>query len=396
MTGLSLENSRREFFKFLAASPLFAAAAGAQSDSRLAKPEDALSVMDFEDGARRALPPAHRGYMVTGVDDDATLRANSEGYKRIQLRPRRLVDVSQTDLKVELFGNTWDSPVFICPCGSQRIFHADGELATARAAKSKQTLMILSTNTSIAVEDVAKARGGPLWYQLYPTSNWDLNERMIRRAEASGCTALAVTVDQVGGRNTETMSRLRKQDTRDCLSCHPSAAGGNPMVEDPMYKGFDTRNVAMSNPALTWSDVDRLRKLTRMRLLLKGIVTGEDARLAVEHGVDGVEVSNHGGRAEESGRGTIECLAEVVEAVGGRVPVIVDGGVRRGTDVYKALALGARAVGIGRPYLWGLVSFGQAGVERVLDLLRAELALTMRQCGTPTLGQITKASVVTR
>lgn len=401
MSRKRLLSSRREFFKFLAASPLCVAAGWSQSnapqqDSLLAKPDDALSVMDFEEGARRALPPAHRGYMVTGVDDDLTLRANSEGYKRIQLRPRRLVDVSQTDLKVELFGNTWDAPIFICPCGSQKIFHPEGELATARAAKAKQTLMILSTNTSVSVENVATARAGPFWYQLYPTSNWNLNERMIRRAESSGCTAMAITVDQVGGRNTETMSRLRRQDTRDCLSCHPSAAGGNPMVEDPMYKGFDTRNVAMSNPALAWPDIDRFRKMTRMKVLLKGIVTAEDTRLAVEHGVDGVEVSNHGGRAEESGRGTIECLPEVVNAAGGRIPVLIDGGVRRGTDVFKALALGARAVGIGRPYLWGLVSFGQPGVERVLDILRAELALTMRQCGTPTLRQIAKASVTAR
>ena len=397
-------SSRREFFKFLAGSPLFTGALGPatawawqtqQAYSVLKNPADALSVMDFEPGARSALPAAHRGYMVTGVDDDLTLRASQEGFRKIQLRPRRLADVSRTDLKVELLGAMFDSPIFLCPAGSQKIFHPECELATARAAKAKASLMLLSTNTSTAVEDVAKARGGPFWYQLYPTSSWDLNERMIRRAEASGCPVLAITVDQTGGRNTETMSRLRRADTRNCASCHPSNEGGNPMLEDPMYRGFDTRGVSMSNPALTWADIDRFRKMTRMKVILKGIVTQEDARLCLEHGVDGIEVSNHGGRAEESGRGTIESLPEVVDAVRGRIPVLVDGGVRRGADVFKALALGASAVGIGRPYLWGLVSFGQPGVERVLDILRAELALTMRQNGTPSIGDITRASVLT-
>ena len=188
---------------------------------------------------------------------------------------------------------------------------------------------------------------------------------------------------------TETATRFARQDTRNCEACHPGGPGTP--IHRPMYNGLEGR---FNPPDATWAFVDRLRKLTRMKVLLKGIDTGEDARLAVEHGVDGLIVSNHGGRATETLRATIDCLPEVVEAVNGRIPVFVDGGFRRGSDVYKALASGARAVGIGRPYIWGLSAFGQEGVERVLDILRAELTLTMRQMGTPAVRDITAARVI--
>jgi len=201
------------------------------------------------------------------------------------------------------------------------------------------------------------------------------------------------TVDQQVGRNTETQARIRPQDTRNCGACHE---GGVPATFSqrgkPMYAGIDTSGIALVDPALAWASVDRLKKFTRMKVVLKGIVTREDAILARQHGADGIIVSNHGGRAEESGLATIDCLAEVVDGAG-PLPVMLDGGVRRGTDVYKALALGARAVGIGRPYLWGLSAFGQPGVEKVLDILHAELRMTMGQCGTPGIKQITKAFV---
>jgi isopentenyl diphosphate isomerase/L-lactate dehydrogenase-like FMN-dependent dehydrogenase len=383
--------ARRRFLQFLAASPLIPHLRAQQA--AMTKPEDGLSVMDFEDAAHRALPPAHYGYMASGVDDDLTLKTNHEAFQHYRLRVRRLVDGSKPDLRTELFGQTWDSPIFICPCGSQRAFHADGELATARAAKNKQTQMILSTQTSIPIEDVNKAYGKPVWFQLYTTSRWDATEKLVKRAEDSGSPVLVFTIDQQAGRNTETQARIRPQDTRNCGACHE---GGGPATFSqqgkPMYDGIDTRGIALVDPALTWTSVDRLKKFTRMKIVLKGIVTREDAILARQHGADGIIVSNHGGRAEESGLATIDCLAEVVDGAG-PLPVMLDGGVRRGTDVYKALALGARAVGIGRPYLWGLSPFGQPGVERVLDILRAELQLIMRQCGTPSIKQITKASI---
>jgi 4-hydroxymandelate oxidase len=385
-------HDRRRFLQFLAASPLFAAAwAHAQRpELTLDTVDQAITLMDFEVAARRALPAAHWGYMASGVDDDRTITSNREGFTHFALRPRRLVDVSKPDLSVEIFGTTWETPIFLCPVGGQRMFHRDGEVAVARAAGAKKTLQVLSSATSIPVEDVAKALTHPLWYQLYMPVTWDGTERLVRRVEAAGCPVLVWTIDLLGGRNLETAERFRRADTRDCTACHGSPRGGRAIDQLPMLEGIKG---GMNPPAATWDYVDRLKKMTRMKLVLKGIETREDARLAREHGVDGIIVSNHGGRALDTGRGTIDVLGEVVDAAGSGIPVLMDGGVRRGTDVFKALALGARGVGIGRPYVWALSAFGQQGVERVIDILRAELQLTMRQCGTPTIKQITRAAV---
>jgi len=384
---------RRQFLRFLAASPLvtnvLASAPGDQTV--LSDPKDAVNVMDFEEAAKKALPPAHWGYMATGVEDDATLHLNHEAYKNIQLRPHRLVDVSKIDMKVDIFGTSWETPIFICPVGSQKAFYpAEGEIATARAARAKHHLQILSTQTSTPVEDVAQALGRPPWYQMYMPLTWDATEKMVHRVEEAGCPALVWTIDLLGGRSTETAERFRRLDTRDCTACHATARGGTTKVPKPMFRGIPP---GFNPPEATWDYVDRLKKLTKMKLLLKGIETGEDASMARERGVDGIIVSNHGGRASEDLRATIQSLPEVVEAAGKDIPVMVDGGIRRGADVFKALALGARAVGIGRPYIWGLSAFGQPGVERVLDLLRAELTLTMRQCGTPSVKQITRSYI---
>jgi isopentenyl diphosphate isomerase/L-lactate dehydrogenase-like FMN-dependent dehydrogenase len=389
---MDLTRNRRQFLRFLAASPLLSRVSSevwAQENAAIiTKPEDAVDVMDFMAASRKALPPAHWGYMATGVDDDLTLKANMDGFKHFQLRPRRLVDVSKADMRIELFGSTWESPIFICPVGGQKAFHPEGEVAVARAAKAKKVTQILSTQTSSSIEDVAKALGTAPWYQLYMPLKWADTEKMIRRVEATGCPALAWTVDLLAGRNTETAERFRRIDTRDCLSCHPTASGGG--SPRPMFAGLPP---GFNPPEATWAYVDRLKKMTSMKLLLKGLDNAEDAKLAVEHGVDGILLSNHGGRATETLRATIECLPEVVDAVNGRIPVLIDGGFRRGSDVYKALALGARAAGIGRPYIYGLSAFGQPGVEKVIDLLRAELRLVMRQCGTPSIAQITRASI---
>ena len=392
-----MDANRRHFLQFLAASTVIAPAtrawaqqlAASHEVSTLTSAKDALDVMEFEEAARRALPPAHWGYMATGVDDDLTLKANMEAFKRIRLKPRRLVDVSKADLKTEVFGAMWETPIFICPVGGQQAFYREGELATARAARAKRHTMILSSATSTSVEDVAKSLGTPPWYQLYMPLKWDETEKLVKRVEDAGCPALAWTVDLLAGRNTETSVRFAREDTRNCIACHTKGAGVP--VHRPMYDGLDG---TFNPPEATWAYVDRLKKLTRMKLLLKGIDGAEDARLAVEHGVDGLIVSNHGGRATETLRATIDCLPEVVDAVRGRIPVLVDGGFRRGTDIYKALASGARAVGIGRPYIWGLSAFGQEGVERVLEILRAELTLTMRQMGTPSIRDITAARVL--
>ena len=368
--------------------------AWAQDRSGATSLKDVLNVMDLEPLAHNALPPAHWGYFAGGVDDDLTLRMNREAFQHYQLRARRLVDVSKADLRTEVFGSTWEMPIYLTALSSQKAFHPEGELATARAAKAKKAVQMLSTVTSTSVEDVATALGTPPWYQFYMPLTWEDSEKLVRRVEAAGCPVLVWTIDLLAGRNAETMMRLARTDARDCLSCHTSSplAGDAKMYRGkPMFAGLSGE---MNPPEATWAYLDRLRKMTKLKLVLKGIDTAEDARLAREHGVDGVVVSNHGGRATETGRATIDILQEVVDAVGAQIPVFVDGGFRRGSDVYKALAIGARAVGIGRAYIYGLASFGQEGVEKVLDILRAELTLTMRQCGTPTIAQVTRASVL--
>ncbi len=385
-------NERRRFLRYLAGSPLLAL----PQSGPISDPAEALNVFDFHDAAKAVLPKAHYGYMATGVDDDRTLHANSDAFQRYQLRMRRLVDVRKVDTSVELLGSRWETPIFLCPVGSQRAFHADGEIAVARAARAKGHLQILSTTTTSSVEEVSKARGAPVWYQLYPTEDWTITRSLLKRAEAAGCPVVALTVDLYGGSNRETLERFRKLDDRDCDLCHEPDGGYAGYIRNkPMFQGLDISGAKSNSPAdLTWDFVDRLKDATSMKVFVKGIVTGEDAALALEHGVEGIVVSNHGGRAEESGRSTIECLPEVASAVSGRIPVLIDGGFRRGTDVFKALALGADAVGIGRPYLWGLAAFGQPGVEAVLTILRRELEMVMRQAGTPSVGQIGRERIV--
>ncbi|HUU33552.1 MAG TPA: alpha-hydroxy acid oxidase [Vicinamibacterales bacterium] len=401
-------SDRREFLKYLAASPLLfgmpdlvEALGVATSDQAveavLKSAADAVDVFELEAAARRLVPPAHWGYMATGVDGEATLRANQEAFSRYQLKVRRFVDVSRIDMSMSLFGQTFASPVVLCPVGSQRAFHAEGELAAARAAGARKQLQILSTQSSTPIEDVSKARGAGLWYQLYTTNNFDVTTKLVKRAEAAGCPVVAITVDLPGGRNTETDRVLARQDTRTCANCHGVAGpGGNGRAAGtkPMFAGLDMKGVTLTSGTLTWDFIKRVKDVTSMKVVVKGLESGEDAALAVASGADGIIVSNHGGRATETGRATIECLPEVVQAVGGRLPVIIDGGVRRGTDVFKALALGATAVGIGRPYIWGLGAFGQAGVERTLQILDTELRLAMVGCGTTKLADISTKALI--
>jgi len=390
-------NTRRTFLKYLASSPLYAGLPGfAQSfaepaasqavDSAIIRAGDALDVFDFEPLARKNIPPAHWGYLVSGVDGEETLKANRDAYSRYQLRARRMVDVSKIDMSVELLGARFDSPIILCPLGAQKAFHPDGELAVARAAKARGHLQILSTVTSTGVEEVIAARGAPVWFQLYTTSSFDIAAKLVKRA------AVAVTVDLPAGRNIETALRWARTDTRTCTACH--APGGSPLFTRPMFSQLDTTGLSITSSSLTWDFIKRLKDVTKMKVLIKGLESGADAKLAVANGADGIILSNHGGRATDTGRGTLECLPEVVAEVRGRVPVIVDGGVRRGTDVLKALALGATAVGIGRPYIWGLGAYGQEGVDRVLELLDNELRLAMVGVGARNLNEITRASIV--
>lgn len=404
--------SRRRFLRLLAASPLLSLSglswlesevewrqaldSLAQSEEIITSPEQALNVLEFEAVARQKLPPAHFGYMATGVTDDGTLRANREGFAKYHLRVRRLRDVQKIDLSVRLFGTTWDSPIILAPVGSQKAFHPDGEITVAKAARVKGHHKILSTHASSSIEAVNEALGAPTWFQLYPTDDWNVTRGLTKRAEAAGCPVLVLTVDSQGGSLRETFARFRRTDLRQCTDCHVGGFTYNAMIRRrPMFQGLELSKVTTQLPLnLNWDIVKRLKDLTPMKLVIKGLATREDAELAVERGADGVIVSNHGGRAEDSRRGTIECLPEVVAGVQGKIPVLIDGGFRRGTDIFKALALGAQAICIGRPYLWGLAAFGQAGVETVLTLLRRELTIDMRQAGTASIAQITREYLI--
>jgi (S)-2-hydroxy-acid oxidase len=352
-----------------------------------------LNVSDFEPLARVALPPAHFGYIATGADDDRTVIRNHEAFSHYEIRAHRFTDLTHMDTTRRVFGSPWPSPLYLSAVSAMRAFHPDAELAAARAAATRSAQLMLSTAASTAVEAVSEARGAPFWQQLYPTDDWAVTGSIVRRAEAAGASAIVLTVDARGERNTETLTRAIAADSRHCVDCH--VGNSHDAWHKPMFSGLDVSRVtALAPPDLSIGYLDRLRAIVKGRMLVKGVVTGEDAALAVEHGADGIIVSNHGGRNEETLRASVDCLPEVTAAVRGRVPILVDGGFRRGTDIFKALALGATAVGIGRPQAWGLAAFGQSGIEAVIDILNRELNAIMRQAGTATLASITPQHLV--
>jgi 4-hydroxymandelate oxidase len=400
--------TRRSFLGALSALPVFGAAALAQPSSPpppsllyrrepppITAADQVLNVMDFEPLARTALPPAHYGYLASGVDDDLTVVLNHEAFGHYEIRARRFADLSQLDLSRTVFGARWPDPLYLSAVSSMRAFHPEGEVAVARAARTRTLQMMLSGGSSAALEEVSRALGTAPWQQLYPTDDWAVTQSLVHRAEDAGCPAIVLTVDaHVIHRNNEMLARAALADSRACSTCHKNNSH-DIWLKAPLFAGLDVSHVrALAPPDLTIGWFDRLRTQVKGKLMVKGIATGEDAALAVEHGADAVIVSNHGGRNEETLRATIDCLPEVVAAVRGRVPVFLDGGIRRGTDIFKALALGASAVGIGRPQGWGVAAFGQPGVEAVIDILNRELADIMKQAGTPTLASITRAHVL--
>jgi isopentenyl diphosphate isomerase/L-lactate dehydrogenase-like FMN-dependent dehydrogenase len=405
--------NRRKFLKFLAASPLFTSTAISafgnevprelppdpmvwmprDMDALIKSPKEALDVFDFEPVMHKNVPPAHFGYMASGVDDDVTLRANRAGFQKFQLRPRRLVDVSKVDMSTEILGVKYESPIIIDPTGGHKGYHPDGEEGVARAAKIGDHLMILSTQATTSVADVIAARGKPIWSQLYATNKFEVAKHHVKSMESQGSIAVAVTVDRNGGRNQEVALRMRKLDTRQCSGCHDNSSIASSNRDKPMYEGADLTGLKnIQSSAMSWEYIKRLRDETKMKMVLKGILAWEDAKIAAESGIDAIIVSNHGGRADESGRSTIESLPEIIEA-SGNMPVLVDSGFRRGTDIVKALCMGAKGVAVGRPYLWGLGAFGQPGVEQVLSILRTELTVAMQQVGAPDLKHLVPAMV---
>lgn len=379
--------ARRPFPGLLTASALGAAALStgvlcAQKETAMGQnsAQDATNVLQFEPLARRNLNSEAFHFLSGGADDLKTLHANYQAFDLFQIRARRLVDVSSIDTRIRLLGEELENPILLAPIGNLKLMHDEGELAVARASSTRRHRLIASTVSNFSIDEIAAAGRQPPWFQLYPTDNRTVTRRLLEKAETAGCPVVVLTVDSpvLGNRETQrgTLEKLMEAD--------PDNLGN--------FRGI-TEDFYPVDPGLTWDFLEWMKKHTAMKLVIKGIVTREDARLCVENGADGLIVSNHGGRQEESNRSTMESLGEVVEAVEGKIPVLIDGGFRRGTDVFKALALGASAVCVGRPYVWGLASFGEEGVERVLELLHSELVRIMQLAGTPDVSAITPAFV---
>jgi isopentenyl diphosphate isomerase/L-lactate dehydrogenase-like FMN-dependent dehydrogenase len=340
-----------------------------------------INMFEYEDLAREQLDAAVWDFYSGGANDEVTLLENRAAFERIRLRPRMLVDMSQMSMTTTLLGTPVAIPIGVAPTAMHGAACEEGECATARAAGALGALMVASTESTRTLEDIARAATGPLWFQLYFSSRTrERAQRLIRRAEVAGYRAIVLTVDSPRWGQKERHARS------EAMFAWPPC--GN-LVGDPSSPADDGEDGA----AITWADVEWLRSATRLPIVLKGILTAEDARLGVEQGVAGILVSNHGGRQLDTAAATIEALPEVVEAVAGRCQVYLDGGVRRGTDVLKALALGARAVFVGRPVLWGLAVAGTEGARHVLELLRDELERGMALAGRPTLASIDEALV---
>lgn len=378
---------RRLFFKWAGAStlpfvipaegwngkPLEGSATSLQAEGNV-YPE---SLYELEEFAKKGMGEDALLYLNGGADDLFTIKANMEAFRKIQIRPRRLVDVRNISTQLQLFDQVLDSPLLLSPVANQRYFHSQGEIATAKAAKVANHTMIASSLSNFSINQIKEESGANIWFQLYPSPVRDVTKKLLEKAEKAGCKVLVLTVDSpiVGKREKFSLINfgiLRKAN----------------------YEGILPKGVGILDAGMTWDIVAWLKKNTKMKIVLKGIVTHEDAYLACENGADGIIISNHGGRQLESNRATIDCLPEIIDAVRDKIPVLIDGGIRRGTDIFKALALGAKAVCIGRPFCWGLGAYGQEGVKMALEILKKELIRDMRLAGTTTLSKISRNHVI--
>jgi 4-hydroxymandelate oxidase len=349
-----------------------------------------VSLFDLEQRAATRLDRNAFDYYASGAHDEITLRENRAAFERLPLRYRVLVDVSRRDAATTALGQPIAMPVMLAPTAFHRMAHPDGELATVRAAGAAGTIMILSTLSNTAVEEVVAAASGPVWFQLYVYKDRAVTRALVERAEAAGCRAIVLTVDAplLGTRERDVKNRFALPEGLSVENLLP--AGMAEVAAPPLGSGLASYFASLIDASVTFEDLAWLASLTRLPLVVKGVVRGDDAARAIDHGAAGVVVSNHGGRQLDTSPATISVLPEVVEAVDGRAEIFLDGGVRRGTDVLKAVALGARAVLIGRPILWGLACDGQVGAERVLSILRGEIDLAMALAGAPTIADLTR------
>jgi isopentenyl diphosphate isomerase/L-lactate dehydrogenase-like FMN-dependent dehydrogenase len=395
--------TRREAFRglagFLAGSPL----ARSQRDlrdtgERIPSLEELVNVFEFEPVCKARIPKQNYDFIAGGVDNEWSLRNNRGAFDRITFRPRMLVNASNLDLSLELFGTRVSFPVLIAPTSAHSLAHPEAELATARAAASVETIHILSAASSQPLEKVAEATRFPKWFQLYPGPDLDGTWERIERARSAGYGVLTLTVDAPYSSHRERLLRNRVSGQVPSGATSGGLAGRRRVRPDETptsrasYYSLGTQLIHQ----LDWGFFDELKKRWNGPVLIKGILAPDDAVLSIKHGADGIVVSNHGARYLEYAPATIEVLPEIVRVVNQRIPVLIDSGFRRGTDVLKALAIGATAVCVGRPPLWGLGAYGEAGCRRVLELLRTELALAMGLCGKANLRQLERSLVTIR
>ncbi|KAK4789972.1 hypothetical protein SAY86_017276 [Trapa natans] len=352
---------------------------------------DPVNINEFQDLARQKLPKMYYDFYRGGAEDEHTLRENVQAYHRITFRPRVLVDVSRIDLSTTILGHSISAPILIAPTGLHKFAHPEGEVATARAAAACNTIMVLSFSSSCTLEEVASSCNTVRFFQLYIYKRRDWSALVVRRAERSGFKAIVLTVDtpRLGKREADIRNKMVAPQFKNLEGLLTT------QVASDKGSDFQAYADATLDSSFSWKDIEWLRSITSLPIMVKGILTREDAIKAIEMGAAGIIVSNHGARQLDYSPATISALEEVVEAVKGKVPVLMDGGIRRGTDIFKALAFGAQAILIGRPVIYGLAAKGEVGVRSVLQMLKEELELTMTLSGCPSLKDITRSHVMT-
>jgi 4-hydroxymandelate oxidase len=377
--------------ELLQQASVVAGTAGLEALAAQSAAEDPVEVLGFEALARSRISPSAWDYISSGAGDEISLRWNREAFDRLRLLPRVLIDVSSISTRIRLLGKDLAHPILLAPTAYHRLVHPEGELETVRGAGVSQSVMVVSTMATTSIEAIAAEAGAPLWFQLYVNADRGFTRSLVERAEAAGCQALVVTVDTpvVGLRYREMRMKfslppgMERPHLRGLSGVTPSHLPPEKQIYSAL---FDSR--------LTWKDIEWLRSFARVPVLLKGILNPEDADQAVRAGVGGMIVSNHGARNLDTVPATIDVLPLIADRVGDRVPLLLDGGVRRGTDVLKALALGASGVLIGRPYLYGLGAMGGKGVALVVEILRREFETAMALVGATSISGIKRAIVM--
>ena len=371
---------------FLAGSPILRSQQDPFRDhSRVPGMSELVTTFDFEPVAYAKIPRSAFDYTAYGTDGEFTLRRNREAYDWVELGPKRVMDPGPVQTATDVLGTKMAFPIMVSPSAGHAVLHPDAEIGTYRGATAaSNTPYIVSNVSSLPFEKIATGAKGPLWFQLYPRQDLDSVHELLDKVQTAGARAVVVTIDQVAAEHEREL-----HDRNLAATTRPSAAGGRRAAPKNPYRLMEYRLW------YTWKFFDDIRPMVKVPLLAKGVVTAEDAKLCVEHGLDGVYVSNHGGRSLDYEPSTLEVLPEIVDAVGKKVPILFDSGIRRGTDILKALALGANAVCLGRVPRWGLAAYGSQGVERVLQILQAELVQAMAYTGRPTVASIDHSIVRT-